>query len=94
MSENVFCLREISYLSMGYQETISPQPICNVAIDSSVLQGAFVVGYKENSGHVRVHFLLAGITVPGVIVHLLCISVILPSRDDRYIFYKVIHSCM
>lgn len=36
-------------------------------------------------------FPLAGITVPGVIVHLLCISVILPSCDDRYIFYKDIH---
>ena len=39
-------------------------------------------------------FPLAGITVPGVIVHSLCISVILPSCDDRYIFYKDIHICM
>lgn len=30
---------------------------------------------------------LAGIMVPGVIVHLLCIRVILPSCDDGYIFY-------
>lgn len=30
----------------------------------------------------------AGIMVPGVLVHSLCISVILPSCDDRYIFYK------
>lgn len=39
-------------------------------------------------------FPMAGIMVPGVIVHLLCISVILPSCDDRYIFYKDIHICM
>lgn len=32
-------------------------------------------------------FPLAGIMVPGVIVHLLCIRVILPSCDDGYIFY-------
>lgn len=38
--------------------------------------------------------LLADITVPGVIVHLLCTCVILPKCDDGQIFYKDIHICM
>lgn len=37
---------------------------------------------------------LAAITVPGVIVHLLCTCVILPNCDEGSIFYKDIHICM
>lgn len=36
----------------------------------------------------------AGVMISGVIVHLLCISVILPSCVDRYIFYRDIHICV
>lgn len=57
------------------------------------LTGHFSDG-SEAAQTYRVFFPLAGIMVPDVIVHLLCISVILPSCDDRYIFYEDIHICM
>lgn len=62
-------------------------------IRPSISQEAFLTGQRQLK-HILGLFPLAGIMVPGVIVHLLCISVILPSCDDRYIFYKDIHICM
>jgi len=58
-----------------------------------VLQEAFLTRQRQLKTYLGL-FPLAGIMVPGVIVHLLCISVILPSSDDSYIFYKDIHICM
>lgn len=60
---------------------------------SSVLLEAFLSSQRQLEMYLGL-FPLAGIMVPGVIVHLLCISVILPSSDDSYIFYKDIHICM
>lgn len=54
----------------------------------------FPTGQRQLKAFLGLFFPLAGIMVPGVIVHLLCIRVILPSCDDRYIFYKDIHICM
>lgn len=69
-------------LSIGYCYWMIPPP--------QPTRGSFSDRTRATQTYLGL-FPLAGITVPGVIVHLLCISVILPSCDDRYIFYKDIH---
>lgn len=84
---------DINSLSIAYcYGMISPPP--TVPGDKVVhYTGNFSVWTKMTQMYLGV-YPLAGIMVSGVIVHLLCISVILPSCEDRYIFYNDIHICM
>lgn len=93
----ILCVRvyglfeNINYLSIGNcYWTLSPPPN---GMRSFILQEVFSDWTKTTQTYLGL-FPLASIMVLGVIVHLLCISVILPSCDDRYIFYKDIHICM